>query len=111
VNKAVLRRIFDEVIGAKNLDLADELYSEEHELHPESPGVGRGPEGMKEALAGLHEEYPESGWPSSRWSPYASPSAALRRRAGRVAGDGLRALRGRQGRRELGGHRHRVQPG
>ncbi len=58
-NKAVLRRIFDEVINEKNLDLADELYSEEHELHPESPGVGRGPEGMKRAFAGLHEEFPD----------------------------------------------------
>ncbi len=43
-NKAVQRRIIDEVINQKNLDLADELFSEEHELHPEAPGVGRGPE-------------------------------------------------------------------
>ena len=38
---------------------ADELFSEEHELHPETPGVGRGPEGMKQAFAGLHEEFPD----------------------------------------------------
>ena len=43
-NKAVQRRIIDGVINQKNLDLADELFSEEHELHPESAGVGRGPE-------------------------------------------------------------------
>ena len=58
-NKAALQRIFDEVINQKNLDLADELYSEEHELHPEVPGVTRGPEGMKRAFAGLHEEFPD----------------------------------------------------
>jgi predicted SnoaL-like aldol condensation-catalyzing enzyme len=58
-NKAVLRRIVDEVIRRKNLDLADDLYSEEHELHPEASGVGRGPEGMKQAFAGLHEEFPD----------------------------------------------------
>jgi predicted SnoaL-like aldol condensation-catalyzing enzyme len=58
-NKAVQRRIIDEVINRKNLDFADELFSEEHELHPETPGVGRGPEGMKRAFAGLHEEFPE----------------------------------------------------
>jgi predicted ester cyclase len=29
------------------------------ELHPESPGVGRGPEGMKGAFEGLHEEFPD----------------------------------------------------
>ena len=58
-NKDVQRRIIDEVINQKNLDLADELFSEEHELHPEAPGVGRGPEGMKQAFAGLHEEFPD----------------------------------------------------
>jgi predicted SnoaL-like aldol condensation-catalyzing enzyme len=58
-NKAVLGRIIEEVINRKNLDLADELYSDEHELHPEAPGVGRGPEGMRRAFAGLHEEFPD----------------------------------------------------
>ena len=58
-NKAVQRRIIDEVINQKNLDLAYELFSEEHVLHPEAPGVGRGPEGMKRAFAGLHEEFPD----------------------------------------------------
>ncbi len=58
-NKAVQRRIINEVINQKNLNLADELFSEEHEPHPEAPGVGRGPEGMKRAFAGLHEEFPD----------------------------------------------------
>jgi predicted ester cyclase len=58
-NKAVLQRIVDEVINRKNLALADELFSEEHELHPEASGVGRGPDGMKQAFASLHEEFPD----------------------------------------------------
>ena len=58
-NNAVQRRIIDEVINEKNLDLADELFSEEHEIHPEAPGVSRGPEGMKWAFSGLHEEFPD----------------------------------------------------
>jgi predicted ester cyclase len=58
-NKAALRRIIDDVINRKSLNLANELYSEEHELHPEASGVGRGPEGMKRAFAGLHEEFPD----------------------------------------------------
>jgi predicted SnoaL-like aldol condensation-catalyzing enzyme len=58
-NKAVLRRIFDEVINEKNLELADDLYSDEHELHPTVPDVGRGPDGMKSAFAGLHDEFPD----------------------------------------------------
>jgi predicted ester cyclase len=58
-NRDVQRRIIDELINQKNLDLADELFSEEHKLYPESSGVGRGPEGMKQAFAGLHEEFPD----------------------------------------------------
>jgi predicted ester cyclase len=58
-NKTVQRRVIDEVSNQKNLDLVDELFSEEHELHPEALGVGRGPEGMKQAFAGLHEEFPD----------------------------------------------------
>ena len=58
-SEAAQRRIIDEVINGKNLDLADELFSEEHKLYPESAGVGRGPEGMKRAFAGLHEGFPE----------------------------------------------------
>jgi predicted ester cyclase len=45
-NKTVQRRIIDEVINQKKLDSADELFSEEHVLHPESTGVGRGPESI-----------------------------------------------------------------
>jgi predicted SnoaL-like aldol condensation-catalyzing enzyme len=54
-----MRRIFAEVINGRNLELADDLYDAAHVLHPETSGVGRGPEGMKEAFAGLHEEYPD----------------------------------------------------
>ena len=58
-NKAVMRRILEDVINRKRLDLADELYSDDHELHPETPGIGRGAAGMKDAFAGLHEEFPD----------------------------------------------------
>ena len=58
-NKDAQRRIIDEVINRKNLESADELFSKGHELYPEAAGVGRGPEGMKCAFAGLHEEFPD----------------------------------------------------
>ena len=58
-NKNVVRRIFDEVINERRLDLAHELYADEHELHPATPGIGRGAEGMKLAFAGLHDEFPD----------------------------------------------------
>jgi predicted SnoaL-like aldol condensation-catalyzing enzyme len=57
-NKAVMQRIFDDVINGKQLELTDELYSERHELHPDA-GISRGADGMKEAFAGLHEEFPD----------------------------------------------------
>ncbi len=57
--RAAPRRIIAEVITGKTLDAADELFSEEHELRPEAAGVARGPEGMKRAVAGLHEEFPD----------------------------------------------------
>jgi predicted ester cyclase len=58
-NKAAQRRIIEEMINGKNLDVADELFAEGHELHPEAAGVAPGPEGMKRAFAGLHEEFPD----------------------------------------------------
>jgi len=58
-NKAAMRRIFDDVITGKNLDAAGELYANEHVLHPQASGVGRGAEGMMQAFAGLHEEFPD----------------------------------------------------
>jgi predicted SnoaL-like aldol condensation-catalyzing enzyme len=58
-NKRTMRRIFHEVINGGDIDLADELYAREHELHPRSSGVIRGPEGMKNAFRALHEEFPQ----------------------------------------------------
>ena len=57
-NKAAMRRVMDDVINGKNLDLAEELYAEDHELHPDV-GVGRGGEGMKAAFADLHAQFPD----------------------------------------------------
>lgn len=59
-NAAVMRRIFGEIVNAKKLDLADELYSEDHVLYPDAAGVARGGAGMKEAFAGLHEQFEDA---------------------------------------------------
>jgi ketosteroid isomerase-like protein len=59
-NAAVMRRIFEEVITGKNLDLAEELYAEDHALYPNVAGVARGGAGMKEAFAGLHEQFEDA---------------------------------------------------
>jgi predicted ester cyclase len=58
-NKAIQRRIVEEVINGKDLALADELFADEHRLSPEGAGVGLGPGGMAEAFASLHAEFPD----------------------------------------------------
>jgi predicted SnoaL-like aldol condensation-catalyzing enzyme len=58
-NKATWRRIVDDMINGKRLELAEELFAAEHELHPDVSGIERGPEGMRQAFAGLHEEFPD----------------------------------------------------
>jgi ketosteroid isomerase-like protein len=59
-NATVMRRIFDEVINGRDLDLAEELYAEEHVLYPNVDGVAPGGAGMKEAFAGLHEQFADA---------------------------------------------------
>jgi ketosteroid isomerase-like protein len=59
-NATVMRRIFEEVINGKKLDLAEELYAEEHALYPNVAGIDRGGAGMKEAFAGLHEQFSDA---------------------------------------------------
>jgi len=58
-NKAAMRRIMEQVINDRDLDAADALFADAHELHPETPGIGRGAQAMKDAFAGLHEQYPD----------------------------------------------------
>ncbi len=58
-NQAAMRRIIEQVINEKKLDAAYELFADEHVLRPETPGIGRGGEGMKGAFAGLHEQFPD----------------------------------------------------
>jgi steroid delta-isomerase-like uncharacterized protein len=47
-NKAVVRRLFEEVWNKGNLQVADELFSPNYAHHdPSTPDVGRGPESEK----------------------------------------------------------------
>lgn len=47
-NKAQLRRVTDEVINGRDLDLVDELFSDDYVMHdPNAPGEVRGQEAMK----------------------------------------------------------------
>jgi steroid delta-isomerase-like uncharacterized protein len=53
-NKAVSRRVVEEIFNGGNLDLADELYAPDYVLHdPSLPEDLHGPEGLKQ-YAGMN---------------------------------------------------------
>jgi predicted ester cyclase len=58
-NKAIIRRIVEEVVNGKNLALADELFSSEYVTRPSLPAGLRGPEKAKRQFAGMHETFPD----------------------------------------------------
>jgi steroid delta-isomerase-like uncharacterized protein len=59
-NKALARRVFDEIWSGGNLDLADELLRPEFVGRPGGLGEPfRGPEGAKRFIGGLREAFPD----------------------------------------------------
>jgi len=50
-NKAIFHRVIDELWNEQRLDVADELFTANHES-PSAPGLPPGPEGVK-AIAGM----------------------------------------------------------
>jgi steroid delta-isomerase-like uncharacterized protein len=59
-NKATSRRFFEEIVNARQLGVADEIFAAEHTYHdPASPMIGRGPEGMKQLISMYLAAYPD----------------------------------------------------
>ena len=58
-DKAVMQRFIDEVINGKNLDLIDELLSEDFVEHEELPGLAPGREGVKQFFAMFQAAVPD----------------------------------------------------
>ena len=58
-NKAVVRRINEEVISGKDLALVDELFSPEYMVCPSLPGCTPGPENAERAFWMLHAAFPD----------------------------------------------------
>jgi steroid delta-isomerase-like uncharacterized protein len=59
-NKQASRRIFEEIFGAGNFDLADELLHEDAVGHdPAQPEPVRGPGGLKESARGYRSAFPD----------------------------------------------------
>jgi predicted SnoaL-like aldol condensation-catalyzing enzyme len=58
-NKALVRRTIEEVINQGKLDLADELFADDHVYR--SPGTPdmRGPDGFKQLITGYRTAFPD----------------------------------------------------
>jgi predicted ester cyclase len=58
-NKAVIRRIFDEIINQGKLDLADELLTPDTDVHVPFADPGSGPQALKTIVGGLRQGFPD----------------------------------------------------
>ncbi len=58
-NKHLLRRFYDEVVNEGNLDLIDELLSEDFVEHEEFPGISQDREGVKQFFGMLRAAFPD----------------------------------------------------
>ena len=58
-NKATTRRFFEEIVNAKQLGVADEIFATDHTYHdPASPMIGPGPEGQEATDWHVHRRLP-----------------------------------------------------
>lgn len=58
-NKAVIRRLMDEVVNAGNLDVIDELLAPDFVNHNPLPGATPDRDGFKQAFQNLHAAFPD----------------------------------------------------
>ena len=58
-NKATFLRYADEVFRAGNIDAVDAYIAPDFISHNLPPGQAQGPEGIKNALRGLHSAFPD----------------------------------------------------
>ncbi|HEX6508732.1 MAG TPA: ester cyclase [Chloroflexota bacterium] len=58
-NKAVIRRLIDEVVNAGNLDAVDELLAPTFVNHNPLPGATPDRDGFKQAFRNLHAAFPD----------------------------------------------------
>lgn len=58
-NTAIVRRVFEEVINGKQLDVIDELYDEHILDHDPLPGAPPGIEGVRYSIGGLIDAFPD----------------------------------------------------
>jgi steroid delta-isomerase-like uncharacterized protein len=56
-NKVLARRVFDEVLNGRNLDLLDELAAPDYIEHSPLPGQGTGIEGIRDRYTALFDAF------------------------------------------------------
>jgi steroid delta-isomerase-like uncharacterized protein len=62
-NQALVHRFFEEMCNQRKLNLASELFTNDHVLHdPQIPEAGPGPEGMKGVIATYQTAFPDANW-------------------------------------------------
>lgn len=54
-NKALVRRLYEEVFNGRRLEVVDEIAAEDYEEHDPLPGQGAGREGLKQRVTMLVE--------------------------------------------------------
>jgi predicted ester cyclase len=59
-NKAVIRRLFEEVYNAKNIELVDELTTPDYVDHNPTPGLDTGPAGLKQFIQVVAASFPDN---------------------------------------------------
>ena len=59
-NKAHFRRMIEQVFSGGNIDLIDELLTDDFVEHEQmEPGAGSGPEAVKQMMAGMRAAFPD----------------------------------------------------
>lgn len=58
-NKALMRRMYDEVVNGGNIDLIDELVAPDVVEHEEFPGLASGREGVKQFFTMMRGAFPD----------------------------------------------------
>ena len=61
-SKALVRRFYDEVCNAKNLGIADELYSPDHKVHDPLLQMPIGPKGIKQMIGMFQKAFDNARW-------------------------------------------------
>lgn len=62
-NTALVKRFIDELCNGRKLNLAGELYSNDHAYHdPSVPQAGPGPEGVKDVIATYQQAFDGARW-------------------------------------------------